>query len=495
MDPSHKSVRETYLQEHPEYIPLYKPYIEPPEPNNHSDSINNSNNNSVFNSPEPKNNNSDNLINNSGALSPSKHALNSLDSRSSSDSPKKSPIKKLLSTYKDKLRKVKGADNKFKEPYQLTEVDRELEREEECDGAASPDLEEMVHVRSMSEGEPYRTKAAYVPDGSVPVVSQAETSASSSTASGVTIRHHKAIRRSSRYGSDNTCDTCSQPKPCECAPRRKSMPVGSMKRDTETSAPTGLTRGNANQGSFRGTRDSLRSERVSAPSKPPKPDGLTRSLSLSREAGVTNAPVTRDRLPSPEYMNIPEPIESPAEPEIVEEEDVSDSEREKILEQIFNAASVEDLTKPEDEYDENMPPLQRFQRSNTTVVRNRGNKHQTPATQSVASNDNASELTPFFRDHEVLAEYKLLCNNVSSGVYVIPSPHSLQVWNGVIFLKIGMFADGCFKFNLNIPDDFPYSRPSLQFITPVFHPQVNDNGELNLSKAFPTWTPRKDRVW
>lgn len=106
-----------------------------------------------------------------------------------------------------------------------------------------------------------------------------------------------------------------------------------------------------------------------------------------------------------------------------------------------------------------------------------------------------TELQPFFRDHELFAEYKLLCNNVPSGVYVVPSFKSLQVWHGMIFIKIGMFADGCFKFNLYIPDNFPYSRPSLRFITPVFHPQVKSTGELNLAKAFPTWTPRKDRIW
>ena len=106
-----------------------------------------------------------------------------------------------------------------------------------------------------------------------------------------------------------------------------------------------------------------------------------------------------------------------------------------------------------------------------------------------------SELEPFFRDHELFAEYKLLCNNVPSGVYVVPSLKSLQVWHGMIFIKIGMFAEGCFKFNLYIPDNFPYARPTLQFITPVFHPQIKETGELNLAKAFPTWTPRKDRIW
>ena len=499
MDPSHKKVRENYLREHPEYIPLYKPFIEPPEQTNHTDSINNSNNSSLLNSPEAKeksfitspDSKNNSLINNSNSknslLSKNNGSSNSSESRSSSPDGKKSPIKKLLSSYKDRLKKSRVAENKYKEPYQITEVDREIERaaeletarETECDGAVSPDFHDETPLRSMSEGEPYRTKSAYSPDGSV--VSQAETSASSSTASGVTIRHHKAIRRPSKSKSPNgnKCDSCRCPKPCECPPRRASMPTDSAKRETATS-PQALTRDSVSRESFKSTCDSDRSEQNNAPMKPPKPESLARSLSF-----------THEREPSPEYENLP-PVEGPKVKDD-DEEVVSDSERDEILEQIFNAASVEDLTKADDEYDENMPPLQRFQRSNTTVGRNKSNKSQAPSAQILTGN--AAELTPFFRDHEILAEYKLLCNNVSSGVYVIPSPQSIQVWNGVIFIKIGMFADGCFKFNLHIPDDFPYSRPSLQFITPVFHPQVNGSGELNLSKAFPTWTPRKDRVW
>ncbi|XP_063680114.1 protein AKTIP homolog [Bolinopsis microptera] len=173
-----------------------------------------------------------------------------------------------------------------------------------------------------------------------------------------------------------------------------------------------------------------------------------------------------------------------------DELDVSDSERDEILEQIFGAKSVEDLTK-DDDSPASPPQINRFKRANTMVIRNRPQK----APLKEALSESESELRPFFRDHEILAEYKLLCNNVSSGVYVVPSLRSIQVWNGVIFIKIGMFAEGCFKFNLNIPDDFPYSRPSVNFITPVFHPQINEHGELNLTKAFPTWTPRKDRIW
>jgi hypothetical protein len=386
VDPAHKSVRQAYLREHPEYVPLYKPYIEP--------------------------------------------------AAQDTKTEKESPIKKLFSSYKEKLKKVRPSitDSKFyKEPYQIDSKER-LSNSSGSTGSPK-------NSRSISSSEPYQTysreslvhdrgtpspssKGSYSPRSGSPKSGSGSASPRSmrslrkksntpdnrsAQAGGVMIRHHKTIRRTAKSqcdkSSDKTCDNCS--KSCVCD-------------DPKRDSPLGVTAGH-----------------------------------------------TDDEL------------------------EVSDSERDEILEQIFSAKSVEDLTKEDDDEPMNTQTLNRFKRANTMVIRKKQERPQLPGNLSASE----SELRPFFRDHEILAEYKLLCNNVSSGVYVVPSLRSIQVWNGVIFIKIGMFAEGCFKFNLNIPDDFPYSRPAVHFITPVFHPQINEKGELNLTKAFPTWTPRKDRIW
>jgi len=394
LDPVHRSVREAYLKEHPEYVPLYKPYIEPEVPETKTE--------------------------------------------------KESPIKKLFSSYKEKLKKVRPsiADTKFyKEPYQIDSKER-LSGSKERLSANNGSVGSPKNQRSISSSEPYQTfsrsKESLLLDRRTPSPSSISSRGSGSPKSGSgsprsflsrnkeskakapdnrtaqsggsLIRHHKTIKRTEKSQcdktSDKTCDNCS--KSCVCE---------DPKRDTDSP--------------------------------------------LSGTTGHTD-----------------------------DELDVSDSERDEILEQIFGAKSVEDLTK-DDDSPASPPQINRFKRANTMVIRNRPQK----APLKEALSESESELRPFFRDHEILAEYKLLCNNVSSGVYVVPSLRSIQVWNGVIFIKIGMFAEGCFKFNLNIPDDFPYSRPSVNFTTPVFHPQINEHGELNLTKAFPTWTPRKDRIW
>ncbi|XP_063680448.1 gelation factor-like isoform X2 [Bolinopsis microptera] len=110
LDPVHKSVRETYLKEHPEYVPLYKPYIEPEVPEETK--------------PE-----------------------------------KESPIKKLFSSYKEKLKKVRPsiADTKFyKEPYQIDSKER-LSGSKERLSANNGSVGSPKNQGSISSSEPYQT--------------------------------------------------------------------------------------------------------------------------------------------------------------------------------------------------------------------------------------------------------------------------------------------------------------------------------------------------
>ncbi|KAK3751351.1 hypothetical protein QZH41_009302, partial [Actinostola sp. cb2023] len=90
---------------------------------------------------------------------------------------------------------------------------------------------------------------------------------------------------------------------------------------------------------------------------------------------------------------------------------------------------------------------------------------------------------------------KLLSKNHQGGVYIMPSLNNLQVWHGIIFLRAGPYRDGIFRFFVFLPDDFPDSRPLLKFTTQVFHPQVHQNGVLNLDVAFPKWQKEIHSVW
>eukprot|EP00164_Ancoracysta_twista_P002144 GFYU01002832.1.p1 GENE.GFYU01002832.1~~GFYU01002832.1.p1 ORF type:complete len:264 (+),score=34.81 GFYU01002832.1:181-972(+) len=102
--------------------------------------------------------------------------------------------------------------------------------------------------------------------------------------------------------------------------------------------------------------------------------------------------------------------------------------------------------------------------------------------------------SPYYRDYSILIEYKHLKHHAPGGIYVLPSFDSLFEWYGVIFIRQGLYRGGIFKFLLSIPEDYPNSRPSVQFFSKVYHPLIDHQGNLDLSSQFATWTPRKDYI-
>lgn len=54
-------------------------------------------------------------------------------------------------------------------------------------------------------------------------------------------------------------------------------------------------------------------------------------------------------------------------------------------------------------------------------------------------------------------------------------------WDGILFLRRGLYQGGKFRFTLIFSGDFPISRPDFFFNSKVYHPLVNpDTGKLDL---------------
>lgn len=96
---------------------------------------------------------------------------------------------------------------------------------------------------------------------------------------------------------------------------------------------------------------------------------------------------------------------------------------------------------------------------------------------------------PYFLEYTLMAEYNQLRSQRLPGVYVLPAAKSPLIWFGVIFIRMGSYQDGIFKFVMKIPENFPDGDcPSVVFKPPVFHPVVNlETGELDVKRAFPKW--------
>lgn len=85
------------------------------------------------------------------------------------------------------------------------------------------------------------------------------------------------------------------------------------------------------------------------------------------------------------------------------------------------------------------------------------------------------------------------------GIYVIPSLKDMNsthyffffhklyltnniVWNAVIFIRNGLYADGKFKFTVIFPKEFPKVKPIVKFLFPIYHPLIDPaNGNLDLN--------------
>jgi len=76
----------------------------------------------------------------------------------------------------------------------------------------------------------------------------------------------------------------------------------------------------------------------------------------------------------------------------------------------------------------------------------------------------------------------------------MPAFDNMMKWYGVIFVHQGYYRKGIFKFIIDLPRNYPNERPQVTFLTPVYHPYVRANGQLDLSLAFPEWIPKKHFV-
>jgi len=115
---------------------------------------------------------------------------------------------------------------------------------------------------------------------------------------------------------------------------------------------------------------------------------------------------------------------------------------------------------------------------------------------SVDQNGEQADFTQSSLEYWLTIEYKNLVphHRRPSGMYVMPAFDNMMKWFGVIFVHQGYYRKGIFKFVIDLPRNYPNERPQVTFLTPVYHPYVRGNGQLDLSLAFPSWIPKKHFV-
>jgi ubiquitin-conjugating enzyme E2 D/E len=63
-------------------------------------------------------------------------------------------------------------------------------------------------------------------------------------------------------------------------------------------------------------------------------------------------------------------------------------------------------------------------------------------------------------------------------------------WNGTIMgPSDSPYAGGLFFLNINFPMDYPFKPPKISFVTKIFHPNINQNGNICLDILKNAWSP------
>ncbi|KAG5684170.1 hypothetical protein PVAND_013411 [Polypedilum vanderplanki] len=84
-------------------------------------------------------------------------------------------------------------------------------------------------------------------------------------------------------------------------------------------------------------------------------------------------------------------------------------------------------------------------------------------------------------------EYKSLQEEPVEGFKVkLLNDDNFYEWSvGIFGPPQTLYAGGYFKATMKFPQDYPYSPPSIRFITKVWHPNVYENGDLCISILHP----------
>ncbi|KAJ1679688.1 hypothetical protein EV182_001539, partial [Spiromyces aspiralis] len=72
----------------------------------------------------------------------------------------------------------------------------------------------------------------------------------------------------------------------------------------------------------------------------------------------------------------------------------------------------------------------------------------------------------------------------------IPNQDNIYYWIATIVGPTGTpYEGGEFELAVNFPTDYPFKPPKLKFMTKVFHPNVNQNGDICLDILKDQWSP------
>ena len=79
--------------------------------------------------------------------------------------------------------------------------------------------------------------------------------------------------------------------------------------------------------------------------------------------------------------------------------------------------------------------------------------------------------------------------NPAKGVSAFPNGDNFFAWTGTITgASSTVYENLAYKVSLSFPADYPYTAPTVRFETPIFHPNVDQHGNICLDILKEKWS-------
>jgi ubiquitin-conjugating enzyme E2 D/E len=91
----------------------------------------------------------------------------------------------------------------------------------------------------------------------------------------------------------------------------------------------------------------------------------------------------------------------------------------------------------------------------------------------------------------LVKEMKDMESHTPDGVTAGPiSKDNLYNWSAFLIGPKGTpYEGGMFKLSIDVPKTYPFKAPKIKFITPIYHCNINGNGDICLDILKDQWSP------
>ncbi len=87
-------------------------------------------------------------------------------------------------------------------------------------------------------------------------------------------------------------------------------------------------------------------------------------------------------------------------------------------------------------------------------------------------------------------EFEEISNNPPCNCSAEPDPENMYKWSAVIYGPSDTpYEGGIFKLNIIYPQTYPFKPPKINFITKVYHPNIDTSGNICLDILKDKWSP------